>query len=283
MIYCPYTDHELPENETSPEHIVPLSLGGIQGFKIPVDARCNTELGAQLDGPLANEFLMALLRTKYDARGHSGKEPMATIKKASYGTDDRPAQARFHHKKGVSVWDAQDGEYKKGSGAIHIEFSMNIDLPVRFAAKIALAAGYFVYKDLFRKHVDHRQLRDVMRFNPAKADLSKGLAGLGLEHLTLRVDTYLQEPPSDPNSEIFWLRRLCTAVKGSVVALMPGLDCFGVGVGILGQYLAMVNVPANTESFPNCGDYAWGHVLAVVDGKLERYSLLDGLAQLVGV
>ena len=38
-IYCPYTDQEINEGETSKEHIIPLSLGGVNGFEIPVRFR----------------------------------------------------------------------------------------------------------------------------------------------------------------------------------------------------------------------------------------------------
>ena len=58
--------------------------------------------------------------------------------------------------------------------------------------------------------------------------------------------------------------------------LMPGPDCFGTGVGILGQYLGMIIVPAKTDSFPNDGDYAWGHVVAIVGGTLRRCSWVHG-------
>ena len=281
MIYCPYTDRDLSESETNSEHIIPLSLGGINGLKLSVDTTFNSKLGSELDGALANEFLVALHRTKYDARGHTGKEPVATIRRASYGPDNRPAQAHFHHKHGVKVWDARDREMKKGIGAVRINTTLNIDLPMRFTAKVALAAGYFVYRDLFRNHVDHRQFRDVMRIDPAKLDQKKSLRELGLDHLTLRIDTYLLEAPTDPDSELLWLRMFCSAVKGSVIVLMPGEGCFGVAVGILGQYLAMVNVPADTESFPNHGDYAWGHVIAVMDKTIRRGSLVHALGQWV--
>ena len=283
MIYCPYTDRDLSELETSSEHIIPLSLGGKNGLELPVDTAFNSKFGSELDGALANEFLFSLHRTKYDARGHSGKRPTATIKRATYGSDNRPAEASFHHKYGVQLWDAQDREMKKGAGSIHINTTLNIDLPVRFTAKVALAAGYFVYGDLFRNHVDHRQLRDVMRINPVDLDPNQSMRELGLEHLTLRIDTYLKEAPSDPESELLWLRLFCKAVKGSVIVLMPGEGCFGVAVGILGQYLAMVNVPANTGTFRNEGDYAWGHVVAVVDRKIKRCSLVHALSQWVGI
>ena len=172
--------------------------------------------------------------------------------------------------------DVHDRELKKGSGPIQISTSLNIDLPMRFAAKVALAAGYYVYGDLFRQYVDHRQLRDVMNIDPAKLDLNKGPTELGLDHLTVRIDDYLHEAPSDPDSEILMLRIFCSWVKGSVVVLMPGRGCFCVGVGLLGYYLAMVNVPARTELFPNEGAYAWGHVVAITDKEFKRYSWVTG-------
>ena len=282
-VYCPYTDREIPEEESSSEHIIPLALGGVDGFEIPVDRDINSIVGSELEGSLANEFIWALRRTKYDARGHSGKEPFARIKKASYGEEGRPAQAQFHHRKGVRVWDVRDREYKRGKGSISISTSLKIDLPVRFTAKVALAAGYFVYGDLFRQHVDHRQLRDVMNLDPAKLDLNEHPDDLGVGHLTLRVDNYLREAPSDPDSTILCLRMFCSSIRGTVVVLMPGQDCFGVGVGLLGHYLAMVNVPARCEMFPNEGAYAWGHVLAIADKKLTRCSLVEALRKWAGI
>ena len=120
-----------------------------------------------------------------------------------------------------------------------------------------------------------------MNIDPAKLDLSREPGELGLNHLTLTVDNYLHEAPSDLDSRLLWLRIFCSSVRGSVIVLTPGPNCLGIALGILGQYLAMVTVPANTESFPNAGDYAWGHVLAVVDNELRRCSWVDGLHQWV--
>ena len=110
IIYCPYTDRDLHCEKSTSEHIIPLALGGANGFQLPVDATFNAKLGSELDGKLANEFLIAIGRTKYDARGHSGKEPWATIKNANYGVDNRPAQVRIHRKHGIQLWDALDRE-----------------------------------------------------------------------------------------------------------------------------------------------------------------------------
>ena len=199
---------------------------------------------------------------------HSGKEPVATIKKATYG-DGRLAHVHFHHKRNLLVWDVKERKSKQVTGPVHIETTVNVDLPIRFTAKVALGAGYYVYGHLFRKYVDHRQLRDVMNIDPAVLHASKTRGSLGLEHLTLRVDGYFSEPTS---GVLQLVREFCSAVNGSVVVLMPGDGCFGVAVGILGQYVGMVNVPANTVSFPNLGDYRWGHVVAIVGGEVKRCS-----------
>ena len=262
----------------SREHIIPLALGGVNGFEIAVDSTFNSEVGTELDGALANDFFFALRRTEYDTRGHSGKEPIATVR-ATYGEDNRPALVHLHKKKGLRVWDVRDRESKKGPGPLHIRTLLNNDLPVRFTAKIALGAGYFVYGDLFREHVDHGQLRDVMNTSPGNSGPKMGRAGVGRRNLTLRADRYLDELPTGPHSRLLCLRTFCSSVRGSVVVLVPGRHYLAVAVGILGQYLATVVVPAKTESFPNQGAFAWGHVIEVVDRKLNRFSWIDGLSR----
>ena len=279
LIYCPYTDQAIPESQSSPEHIVPLSLGGVNGLEIPVDAEFNSQVGSKLDGALANEFLFALKRTKFDARGHSGKKPVALIRTATYGDDSRPAQAQFHSKRGMRVWDSRDREFKERVPRFEITVSIDIDLPVRFVAKVALAAGYFVYGDLFRQHVDHRQLRDVMNTDLRKLDLTRSPEDLGLGHLTLRVDSYLHEVIEESDVGSAFRRAFCSSAGTSVVMLIPGDNCFKVSVSILGQYVGMVNVPAETEKFPNYGDYELGHVLAASGNTLKRFSVASRLDQ----
>lgn len=283
MIYCPYTDREIPEADTSPEHIIPLALGGCDKLTIPVDSGFNANLGSELDGALANDFIVAFRRTEYDARGHSQREPWAVIKDARYGEDDRPAQVRFHKHRGLRIWDARDRKLVGGKQTIQVRASVSIDLPVRFAAKVALAAGYYTYGDLFRRQVDHAQLRAVMNTDPAKLDLTKGAAALGLDHLTIRVDNYMWQPPADPGDTITVLRALCQSVRGSCVAMIRGRDSLGFAVGVLGGYVAMVNAPADVSALPNADHYAWGHVLAVVAGRLERLSLRAALLRFAGL
>ena len=218
MIYCPYTDRDVLEAQSSREHIIPLSLGGVDGFEIPVGFTSNSRVGSILDGALANEFLFALKRTKFDARGHSGKKPVARVKSATYGEDNRPAQVDFHLKDGLRVWDSRDREVKERVPRFGISVSVDIDLPTRFAAKVALAAGYYAYGEVFRQNVEHQQFRDVMNTDLRQLDLTKSPAELGLGHLTLRVDSYLRELPFEPeNAGLNSIRAFCSSVEGSTV------------------------------------------------------------------
>ena len=113
MIYCPYTDCEIPVEQASSEHIIPLALGGTDGLELLVDAAANAHWGSLLDGKFASELVTALRRTKFDTRGQSSKEPKAIIKHASYGEDDRPAQVSFHSKHGMKVWDSRDRAFRE--------------------------------------------------------------------------------------------------------------------------------------------------------------------------
>ncbi|MCY4499002.1 MAG: hypothetical protein OXC14_17175 [Rhodospirillaceae bacterium] len=282
LIYCPYTDRDILEEDSSSEHIIPLALGGANGLEVRVDAAFNSALGSALDGKLANEFFMAIRRTEYDARGHSGKEPWAISKNASYDDDTRPVQIHLHRRHGLKVWDVRDGEEKRGAGRIRFNTMLNIDLPVRFTAKVGLAAGYFAYRDFFREYVDHHQLRQVMSIDPATLEGQESMGHAAADDVIARVDHYLYEPPSESDWKLLALRRFCSEVKGSVVVLVPGPNSFQVTVGILGQFLATIIVPANTNSFPNEGDYHWGHQISVIKGNVVRSSWRDSMRRWVG-
>jgi len=44
----------------------------------------------------------------------------------------------------------------------------------------------------------------------------------------------------------------------SVIALIPNSRSLSVVVGVLGDYIGMLSVPADTETFPNTGEYRQG-------------------------
>ena len=121
-----------------------------------------------------------------------------------------------------------------------------------------------------------------MLIDPATLERSESMDQITADDVTARVDHYLYEPPSESDWKLLALRRFCSYVKGSVIVLVPGPNSFQVTVGILGQFLATIGVPANTKSFPNEGDYYWGQQISVVKGRVVRRSWRDSMWRWVG-
>jgi hypothetical protein len=79
-MYCIYTDTEVAEVDGNYDHIIPLSLGGDDGFCVWSDRQFNSKIGSKVDGTLTNDSLIMLARRDADARGHSGTEPLPVWK-----------------------------------------------------------------------------------------------------------------------------------------------------------------------------------------------------------
>jgi hypothetical protein len=56
-----------------------------------------------------------------------------------------------------------------------------------------------------------------------------------------------------------------------------------VAVGILGKYVGMLEVAADTTGFPNSGPYSWGHVVVLIQGRMQRCSFSDLLKKRTSV
>ncbi|WP_323813604.1 hypothetical protein [Cellvibrio sp. NN19] len=264
MIYCPYSDKDIPNEESSSEHILPLSLGGINTFEILVSKRENSAVGSTLDGLLAEDYLIKKCRNKYDIRGHSNKKPFVEFRRARCAITQKPLNVTFDAMKGVKVWSHQEKKELTGGNTLELQLKMDIDLDLMFVAKVALSAGYFAYGELFRNHVNHHEFRIIMNNRPNELDPIK-------TPLSACVDSRFSITDEEP-LQLF--RLLCekTAQPCSIVGLVPSASRFTVFVGILGNYIGTINVPADGTLFPNSGSYEKGHVICIQNGKLNRVS-----------
>ncbi len=272
MIYCPYSDQDIPEEESSSEHILPLSLGGIDTFEIPVSKKENSAVGSKLDGLLAEDYLIKKSRNKYDVRGHSNKKPYVEFKSAKCAITQKPLNVKFDAVNGVKVWSHRDNKELTGENTLKLSLQVDIDLDLMFVAKVALSAGYFAYGDLFRNYVEHHEFRTIMNNRPNELAPNK-------TPLFARVDSRFSTTNEGPLEEF---RLLCQRVDqpSSIVGLVPGKSNFAVFVGILGNYIGAINVPADTSLFPNCGNYELGHVICTQGRNLVRVSFKRALEKL---
>ena len=254
MIYCPYTNTELPAEHCSSEHILPLALGGMNGIELPVSRLYNSSLGSELDGAMANAFLTLMKRNKYDVRGHSGKRPVYIARKSFDSVTKAPLQLHLDQQEGLKAWDPRARRFESDSAPNQVTFNvtMDMDLELRFVAKVALAAGYFVYGNLFRSHANHDDLRKIMNCLPLTF-------GEELFNIQVLADSRFSEPGS---TQLKVFRKICEISKpASVIGLVPSTGFLAIFVGILGEYIGMLNIPTNTSKFPNEGDYDWGHFI----------------------
>lgn len=273
-IWCPYAGEEMDSAACNAEHIIPLSLGGSNSFTVPVSKTLNAEVGSAIDAALATRDVITMFRRReFDARGHSNKKPEVRIRNATYGADLRPAQVTLGGKDGTTVWDARNRldvpEQELAGQGIQLKFTIKPFDRIRFVAKVALAAGYAIYGELFRTFADHADLRGLV--HAKSLDAAKQV--LVASNLRGCFDLYPVEPKDARQVQLE--KVMCEAVSGSVVMSTPTNESVIFTVGVLGQWVGTMNVPAQTDSYPNDGIHDVGHVILMVDGKTERISLRE--------
>lgn len=260
--YCIYLDSL--SDDMSTEHIFPMSLGGLDSFCIQADRKFNNNVGSRVDGAIANDFLMLFKRDRAAAKGHSGTHPEPIARRATL-EDGTPIQAIFS-KTGLRLYDLKQKRYlTKGEGTRTIKVSglkLDLDADIRFVAKVALAAGYYAYDDFFKNGVQHSQARMIVT--------AKHLTDI---NPSVRLYTRFQDPKELPDPSNYQLFKAAIELSAcSCVLMLPGKDCFGVVVGVLGEFMGMINIPANTTGFPNEGAYSLGHCIFLQEGKVKRMS-----------
>lgn len=267
MQYCPYTDQYLPEDEMNSEHIIPLSLGGINGFEIPVSEEFNSKAGSKIDGSLANDFWILGKRTALDVRGHSNKKPVFKVTKAINIDTNKPIQIVHDKDNGTAIWCPITRKNLTGKVNFRASLTFQRSIELRFVAKVFLSSGYYCYGEHFKNNVNHDEARIIM--NSTFEEMIEN------ETSTLVDDRF----SSDDNETLQVFRAICEFHKsGSIVGIIPHESSIGIFVGILGIYIGVLNVPAHTENFPNSGEYDLGHIMLIENGELKRQSYRGYLA-----
>jgi hypothetical protein len=275
LVYCPYTDRELGPSDTNREHIVPLALGGVDGIEIPVCKKFNSEAGSKLDGALANDFLVMTNRDKYGVTGHSGTHPVF-IRNSSDPNTGKPLKVYFDQRDGLKLYSPADRQFltEDGPSSVPIKINVDVDIALRFVAKVALAAGYFVYGDRFRNDVKHSELRAIMNH-------TLPLLGDEIHQMGALVDDRFS---TENGKQLRVFRSICGAVKPySLIGLVPDSKRLTKFVGILGDYMGMISVPTDTRKFPNENMLHWGHVIVFSKPEISRLSFRNAMEKMIGL
>lgn len=240
----------------------------MNGFETAVHAKTNSDIGSSIDAAMADDFLVKTKRNLFDVRGHSGKEPVFVVKKATNAAG-LPLQVALNQRSGLQVWSPRDREYVADERAsiLELKFEVKIDIAMKFVAKVALSAGYFAYGDLFRSNVKHSDFRKIMNFQPSNPG--------GHEGVEARVDDRFSESTVE---DVRIFRALCKASEPySIMGFAHSKDRFGIFVGILGEYIGAIHVPAVMEAFPKDGEHQMGHVIQLQRPGFTRVSMKQAL------
>ncbi len=269
MIYCIYTDRNISEEEANSEHIIPLSLGGVNGFEIPVERNYNATAGSKIDGALANDFLTLFARREHDTSGHSGKSPFPLAKKSKIVKSNKPVQVAFE-KEDIKVYSPIEKRYltthEKVGETFKSTFQVNPDSNLKFSAKVALSAGYFIYGDLFREKVAHDDLRLLMNFDRKTANRN--------EFRNIRIKGWFwPHPVEEKDKKDFALYDyFAKTLNCSFVLCIPGPKNIGFIIALLGRLVGILNVAAKTDNFPNTIEHDLDHAVILQNKKVIRCS-----------
>jgi len=267
-IWCPYTDKDVTPEETTREHIIPLSLGGCNSFCIPVDKTFNSKTAAKVDADVADDFFVKFRRREFHAIGHSKKQPIIEWPNSKFEDDKEPIHITLKGKEPPLIFAHKTKKVldeKDYLGKTFIsELNLNCFAYIKFTAKVALSAGYNIYGDLFRKNVSHHELRLLMNYSNKKSEnpFSSG---------KLRVYDRYCEIKEEDKVECDTHKFMCSAVKGSCVLIIPCSQNVIFVVGILGEWIATINIAADTKDFPIDDEHDLGHV--VILANKEKYEL----------
>lgn len=264
MNYCPYTDKELDDSEVNPEHIIPLSLGGMNKLELPVCKIFNSKVGSDIDGKIGQELIIQSRRTRLKVKGHSKKTPSMYYKNASDVDTGLPLQVQITKDDGIRLnapYIPEDSDHPTGK-RIKFTASSDPEIWLKYVAKVALSAGYFSYGELFRNSVKTSELRSIMTMSHNELREQKPKIQAHAHHI------YLED-----FDEIKTYKEICTLFDDySCIGIIPSNNHLTFFTSILGQYVGMVRVGADTTEFPNEGKYSWGHFICPVNGKLGRTS-----------
>lgn len=169
--YCIYKDDYVDEDTLNKEHIIPKKLGGQLDLSILVSKEMNSQLGSKIDAPFVNDSFVQLHSKSYDFKGHSKKITPALrssiIKETKENVDIsfKNNKMIFHKKwsKDSPAWTKTLEQCK--AKVIECSFTMEIDIYIRFFAKLLLGAAYYLYGNTFVQYGYHNDLRKIMNTN----------------------------------------------------------------------------------------------------------------------
>lgn len=221
---------------------------------------------------------MALDRVKTGDKGHSNKEPIYTVQ--SRTEDGQPLVSTFTSKE-LKFFDPKKKEYVNFSGKLTMSTKMDLNLRLKFLAKVALAVGYFLFGKNIEEYTDCDALRMIIIANNLQElfeehpDKFKGLKF---------YDSFHKIKDSD-KTMIDMYKLYCQYIKKSNILWTYSKESIIVYVSLLGKFVDLINFKAKVDEIPyKYNDNYWlGHIMICDKNKLIRKSWRDAILEIAEV
>ena len=264
-MYCIYSNSEINKKDATLQHIIPLSMGGVNSFSIYIDRKINSTLGSKVEGTLINEFTMKIKQMHYEITGQSNSTPQM---KMQGSIDGKPISIKWGKNK-IDLFDPIKKEHLQGKQAVTLRTQIDLFSRLRFAAKVALEAGFFLFGKRFVEHADC----DTLRKATFCEDFEK-------EQLDLLFYDNLHPIEEKDKSMHGIIKLLIEQMGSSSVVFGFAEGRLIVHIGIMGEWLSTINFSAQTEHFPIMEDsFRLGRVILCKE-ELYQDSLYNAIYEL---
>lgn len=175
--YCIYSGRHLPDAALSPEHVISKALGGNRWTVIRASRELNSKFGSAIDGAVANDIMVKFGRRDADARGHSGKKPVAVIEGArAWKVGDPWGQGETRYRLEIpksgspTIFDTKNRVFLpptvlSHTGFIVPEWTTDHVARFKFTVKTLLGIGWKLFQTDLLAAVDADQLRSILTAN----------------------------------------------------------------------------------------------------------------------
>ncbi|MBS0252681.1 MAG: hypothetical protein JSR78_16620 [Proteobacteria bacterium] len=239
-IYCPYIDEEIGPDDSTQDHIIAKSFGGVDALSIP-SSFANLKIGSEIEGRLCQDFFLAHARIGADARGNSGLTPKYVVKSAPETKSEKILRVEFSPHT-LGLWDpiakTNAVDVTGFRYTVEVQQQRFIHERARMLAKIALGYSTYRWGSGFRAHAAHADLRKVL-WSQSLKEFDPGFA------VTLDVPLFRIVRGDTRASAI---EGLCKSVgRRSCIGVMPQNGRLNIFAGLLGQYIGSIGFDCDVD------------------------------------
>lgn len=278
--YCIYSNsyfEKTGKKKDNKDHIIPLFLGGHDDFVVDAATDKNSQISNEIENKLSNDFFIKMNRNNLESLGlghRARRDDKLVIPNLIGDADGKKAKIIFDKaSKKITAIDVISESKNEIDDWQKITFSQNYnnsdsELFLRFAAKVALGTGYFLDKEYFVNNVAHDELRLIMN----------GLSKLSEEERkNIKTRCYLgrwfSSKRDTETKEYKLYSEICKSVQGSIVIIYPTAQSLCFHIGVVSEYIGMINVPAKTEKMLEKYKDSLGHIFMITKNGFKQGSL----------